>query len=234
MPLVLTRSQLATFDFARGAGAVHTPSSANLAATLSDVSKILGSAVVIGGMAVIHHGYERNTQDIDILYANADEADLLRRLKKDFKTVVKAKSGWHHLEHRKTKVRLELIPEGGLGTYGFIPGPRTAGRDGGFISLHGLIWLKLISARLQDVADIGILAKQRMEKMRQMIDSIPPEYHDRYREILAQAQHELDTDPDPNSLIGGRVREAPARYGKRRVRRTKQSSRPMKARVKRP
>jgi hypothetical protein len=218
MEITLSRSQLATFDLGRAFGAVDTPSSEKLVITLSDVSKSLGSALVVGGMAVIHHGYERNTQDVDLLYSNHDEFELLRRLKKDFKVVSKAKSGWHHLEHRKTKVRLELIPEGGLGTYGFIPGPKTVGSDGGFVSLKGLIWLKLVAGRMQDLADIVILAKQRMKVLRRLKSELPQEFHERYEELLVQAQRELDTDPDPNSLIGGRVREAPARYGKRKRR----------------
>ena len=221
MELVLSRSQLAVFDFGRAFGAVDTPSSQNLEHTFQDVSKALGSALVVGGMAVIHHGYERGTQDVDIIYFNHDEADILRRLKKEFKVVTKAKSGWHHLQHRKTKVRLELIPEGGLGTYGFIPSPKVLGSDGGFVSLRGLIWLKLIAGRMQDLADIVILAKQRMKVLRGVKRELPPEFHARYEELLVQAQRELDTDPDPNSLIGGRVRESPPRYGKRKRRTVK-------------
>src|SRR4029079_3414828 len=99
MELVLTRSQLATFDFSRGAGAVKTPSSENLEKTLAALSPVLGPVLVAGGMAVIHFGYERNTRDIDILYPIYDEADILRRLKKDFKIVLKAKNGWGHFQN---------------------------------------------------------------------------------------------------------------------------------------
>jgi hypothetical protein len=217
MTALLTREELSIYDFGRGFG-MDTHSSKAMAETCADLQKVQGTALIIGGLAVIHHGYKRFTEDVDIIYPNHDEADILRRLKKDFKTVIKAKSGWHHLEHRKTKVRLELIPEGGLGTYGFIPGPKILGNDGGFVSLKGLIWLKLISGRMQDLADIVILAKQRMKVLRQLKKELPQEFHGRYEELLLQAQRELDTDPDPNSLIGGRVREAPAQYGKRKRR----------------
>jgi hypothetical protein len=217
--LTLTRSQLATFDFVRTLGGINTPSSEDLQKTLADLSPVLGSALVIGGMAIVHHGYERSTKDIDILYANRDEADLLRRLKKCFKIVRKAQSGWHHFEHKKTKVRLELIPEGGLTHYVFIPGPKTVGGKNGFISLLGLVWLKLVSGRLQDTGDLGVLAKLHLPRMREVADKLPIELRDRFNEILAQAQRELDSDPNIHDRPrDGResVKEAPAKYGKKK------------------
>jgi hypothetical protein len=218
--LTLTPSQLATFNFSRAAGAMNTPSSENLAATIADVSKVLGNALVAGGMAVIHYGYERNTQDIDILYANADEAEILRRLKKDFKLVLKANSGWHHFEHRKTKVRLELIPEGGLTQFGFIPGPKTVGGDDGFISLFGLVWMKLVSGRLKDDADIVEVAKSgQLSKMRQLTGKLPAELRERYATLLVRAQQELDNDPhrlDSPRNGDSIVEESPAKYGKKK------------------
>jgi hypothetical protein len=228
--LVLTRSQLATFDFARAVGAMKTPSSENLTVTLADVSKALGSALVVGGMAVIHYGYERNTQDIDILYANADEADILRRLKKDFKIVLKAQSGWHHFEHRKTKVRVELIPEGGLTNYGFIPGPKTVGGENGFISLLGLVWMKLVSGRLKDHADIVEVAKfGQLAEMHRLPERLPLELRDRFKDLLEQAQRELDTDPNRHHFPrngDSTVKESRAKYGKKKriVRNTAKTS----------
>jgi hypothetical protein len=219
MQLTLTRSQLATFDFVRTLGGMNTPSSEDLQRTLADLSPVLGSALVIGGMAIVHHGYERSTKDIDILYANRDEADLLRRLKKSFKIVRKAQSGWHHFEHKKTKVRLELIPEGGLTNYGLIPGPKTVGGQNGFISLLGLVWLKLVSGRLQDTGDLGVLAKLHMPRMRALAEKLPVELHGRYVEILDQAQRELDSDPNIHDRPrdgGESVKEAPASYGKKK------------------
>jgi hypothetical protein len=218
--LTLTRSQLATFDFSRAAGAMNTPSSQNLTTTLADVSRVLGHALVAGGMAVIHYGYERNTQDIDLLYANADEADILRRLKKDFKIVLKANSGWHHFEHRKTKVRLELIPEGGLTQFGFIPGPKTVGGENGFISLFGLVWMKLVSGRMKDDADIVEVAKSgQLSKMRQFAGKLPPELRERFNVLLTRAQQELDNDPHrlnkPRDSDSS-VKESPAKYGKKK------------------
>jgi hypothetical protein len=214
MELVLTRSQLATFDFSRAAGAVKTPSSADLQIALADLSPVLGPALVAGGLAVIHYGYERNTQDIDILYPNYDEADIVRRLKKDFKIVLKAESGWHHFEHRKTKVRLELIPEGGLTQYGFIPGPKIVGGENGFISLFGLVWMKLVSGRGKDDADLMEVAKSgNLTSMRKLNGKLPPELRERYTAILDRAERELKTDRG-RIENADRAEEPSAKYGK--------------------
>jgi len=220
---VLTPPELYIFDFGRGFG-MDTHSSEAVARTLSDLRKAQGSALIVGGMAVIHYGYRRYTHDADILYANADEFDLLRRLKKDFRTVLKAKSGWHHLEHRKTKVRLELIPEGGVGTYGFIPGPKTVGGKEGLISLLGLVWLKLVAGRGKDDADLLELAKQQWNEMSALVERLPPELRDRYSELLAKAKREFENDPGrlPDDLADARdkAEESAATYGrKKRVRR---------------
>lgn len=224
---VLTASQLATFDFARGAGAVQTPSSEDLARALEDLRKVQGSALIAGGVAVIHYGYERSTKDVDVLYAYVD-SKILERLKPYFKLVKKLKSGWHKLEHRETGVRLELIPEAALGTYGFIPGPKTVGGDGTFISLLGLVWLKLVAGRSKDEPDVVELAKIRFGELEALREKLPLELRDRFAELLAQAKREIEKDPSrpPEDLAQGSdtqgVGEAPGRYGKKkRAARTK-------------
>ncbi|HYG75632.1 MAG TPA: hypothetical protein VEK08_11565 [Planctomycetota bacterium] len=214
--LTLTSKQLATFDFTRVFGGTMTPSSEQLQQTLADLRPVLGPALVAGGMAVIHYGYERNTQDIDILYPNCDEADILRRLSTNFEIVHKPESGWHHLNHKKTNVRLELIPEGGLTQYGFIPGPKVVGGEDGFVSLLGLVWMKLVSGRMKDDADIVEIAKAgQMRAMRKLTKKLPPELRDRYTQLLDRAKREMDNNPhDPKQ--SGRVQEPAAAYGKRR------------------
>ena len=200
---------------------MHTPSSADLARTLEDLRKVQGSALVAGGVAVIHHGYERITRDIDILYAYSD-GKILERLKPFFKLVKELESGWHKLEHRETGVRLELIPEGALGTYGFIPAPKTVGGENGIISLYGLVWLKLISRRTQDIADLVTLAKGRFSEVAALRERIHPEMWGRFDEFIARAKDEMEHDPyrEPDKPAGGTdapgVGEAPGPYAKRK------------------
>jgi hypothetical protein len=221
MASVLTRSELAVFDFARGAGAMQTPSSKDLDAALEDFRKVQGSALLIGGIAVIHYGYQRSTTDVDALYADGD-GGILKRLEPYFRVVTKAVSGWHKLEHRKTKVRLELVPSGGLTTYGFIPGPKTAGGQDGFISLAGLIWLKLVSGRTKDDADFTELAKVRMDEFAAVREKIPAELHERFDALLARARQEMEHDPyrrpseDAPGAGPGKAREAARRYGSKK------------------
>ncbi|MGD0089978.1 MAG: hypothetical protein ABSE73_08665 [Planctomycetota bacterium] len=209
---------------------MNTPSSEDLKQTLEDFGKVQGSALVVGGMAVIHYGYERSTKDIDALYAYAD-SDILERLKPNFKLTRKSPIGWHHLEHRKTGVRLELIPEGVLGTYGFIPGPKAVGGENGFISLYGLVWLKLISWRLNDRADLDILAKARTSEFAALREKLHPEMLERFDEIIAGAKRDMEFDPHGaiDTLRKGigseRVEEAPAPYAKKkRAARTKRKT----------
>lgn len=196
---------------------MDTHSSEAIAEALADIRLAQGDALIAGGVAVIHYGYQRYTHNIDILYPNYDEAEILRRLKKDFKIVLKAGNGWHHFEHRKTKVRLELIPEGGLTQYGFIPGPKTVGGENGFISLFGLVWMKLVSGRLKDDADLVEVAKSgQMSAMRKLAPKLPSELQQRFTELLARARSELDNDPNFNPDKGHRIQEPAKRYGKRK------------------
>jgi hypothetical protein len=190
---ILTPSQLSTFDFGR-ALSVKIPSSEQLSKTLSDLRPLQGSALLIGGIAVIHYGYERTTKDIDLLYANADTS-ILKRLAERFKVVRNAESGWHHLEHKETKIRLELIPEGGLTTYGFIPGPQTVGSENGVISLWGLLLLKLVSGRAQDEADIVTLAKEHLAELPEIRSKIDAQHHARFDQLVLRAKQELENDP---------------------------------------
>ena len=222
---ILTPTDLEIFTFGKGVamafGLPQGPGPEEISKATEDLRNVLGSALIVGGLAVIHYGYRRFTDDIDILYANAD-AKILERLKPDFSTVVKAHSGWHELKHRKTGVRLELIPEGGLGTYGFIPSLKTVAGEGGFISLMGLVWLKLVSGRAQDVADIVVLAKVRYNDLGTFRDKLPLDLRDRFAECLAQAKREMAFVPSrlPHVQEGdtgaGGVGEAPGRYGKRK------------------
>lgn len=195
---------------------MNTPTSEELKRTLEDFRKVQGKALLIGGIAVIYYGYERSTTDVDALYAYHD-GGILKRLEADFKVVLHAENGWHHLEHRETGVRLELIPEGGLTTYGFIPAPRTTGGENGVISLSGLIWLKLVLGRSKDDADVVEVAKVRRVDVEGCRAKLPSELHKRFDGLIARAKRELAFDPSRNPNLmppTDRVQEAPARYGK--------------------
>ena len=199
--LGLTPSALATFDFVNAAGAsmgrkMQTPDSATISKALADFRAVQDKALIIGGIAVIHYGLERSTKDIDALYFDWDEAGILKRLDEKFKRVNNATNGWHHFQHRETDVRLELIPEGGLTTYGFIPSPKAVGGVDGYISLSGLVWLKLVSRRPRDEADISDLALIRMSDVEACRVHIPTELHECFDAIIARTKQIIANDPN--------------------------------------
>lgn len=191
---VLRPSYLQAFDLAKAFNFLLTPSSEEMVRVVTDLREVLGSALVIGGVAVGHYGLERTTTDVDILYKNRD-AKILQRLGKHFDPVLSAESGWHEMKHKATGIRLELIPEGGLGQYGFIPFCDTVGGKDGFISLPGLIWLKLVAGRRKDELDIIELYKRNPEKVLEARAVLPGELLERFNAFVSIAQGELDNDP---------------------------------------
>jgi hypothetical protein len=225
---MLTRYELSIFEFARGCG-LDTPSAKDIDETLADLAKVQGTALLIGGLAVIHYGYKRLTEDVDILCAHAD-GTIAKRLAKDFKKITKSKTGWQHFIHRRTGVRLELIPEGGLTTYGFIPGPKTSGGENGFFSLKGLLWLKIVSGRAKDLVDIIEIAKVRPDDVRNAAAELPSEYHEKMAELMAQAKREFDNDPHrlrPEDI--DHTEESAPAYGKKPAATKRKAKRPGRA-----
>lgn len=198
MKQLLSDADLSIFNFAAGISkfmGIKMHSAEEIDQTINDLRAVQGNNLLIGGIAVIHYGYRRYTNDVDVLYAERD-LQIVKRLKTNFKVVLKARNRWHHFEHRKTKVRLDLIPEGGLTTYGFIPGPVTVGGEAGFISLHGLIWLKLVSGRAKDDADVIEVMKTQLRYVRDVRSKLPFELHERFDALIARAKKEIETDPN--------------------------------------
>jgi hypothetical protein len=89
-----------------------------------------------------------------------------------------------------------LIPEGGLTTYGFIPGPHLFSSDNGFLPLWGLVWLKLVSGRAKDDADVIELARRRFEDVAVTRQKIPSELYERFDALIARAKQEMANDPN--------------------------------------
>jgi hypothetical protein len=61
---MLTQAELVVFNFARGVGAMDTPSSEDIDRVITDLAPLQGSALLVGGIAVIHHGYRRCGSDL--------------------------------------------------------------------------------------------------------------------------------------------------------------------------
>lgn len=128
--------------------------------------------VVVGGMALVAHGYNRTTVDVDVLV----NADGLRRAHEalDGLGYLPPFTGSKHLRDTVTNVRVEFLVSGGFPGDGkpkpvAFPDPSAADPidiDGiRFIGLPRLIELKLASGmtggvgRLKDLADVVELAR---------------------------------------------------------------------------
>lgn len=135
---------------------------------LPELRRLLAASGVryrlVGGVAVVHHGYVRATEDLDVLVP-ADALDALDAACEahDFERVAARR-----LRHRPTGVRVDLLVAGdpiprGADVY---PDPSTldaseAAPD--VVGLAGLARLKLLGRRHQDDADLVALLQRLNE-----------------------------------------------------------------------
>jgi predicted nucleotidyltransferase len=134
---------------------------------------------LVGGVAVVHHGYERTTEDIDVLVEAGGPAKLGNLLTShDFERVSPSR-----LRHVPSGVVVDLLvagsplPRAGAGAY---PAPESLAaspNDATIVGLAGLVDLKLRARRHRDLADVVELLKR--------LDEV------RYVEIEAGADREL-------------------------------------------
>jgi hypothetical protein len=133
---------------------------------LGDLERMLAAAGVrfriVGGVAVVHHGYARTTEDIDVLV----EAGAVARLEPQLMGFGFERVSPARLRHVGTGVPVDLLvahspmPRAGSGAY---PSPEElvpSERDAAVVGLPGLIELKLRSARHRDEADVVELLKR--------------------------------------------------------------------------
>lgn len=120
---------------------------------------------VAGGMALVAHGYDRTTVDVDILVTPAGLAQIHQH--PEGRGYVPPFAGSKHLRNAETKVRIEFLTTGSFPGDGkpkpvAFPDPNDVGIeiDGiPFLRLEKLIELKLASGmtnpgRLKDLADV--------------------------------------------------------------------------------
>jgi hypothetical protein len=137
-----------------------------------DLSRICREAevrpVVIGGLAVNHHGYMRVTADVDILVARAEAVALYRRLRSE--------SGWRRysegFKNTALGVGLDICVEGertAPGSTEEFPDPAqlaTVDVDPLPVpALSELLALKVMSGRARDDADVVELLKRHRSRM---------------------------------------------------------------------
>lgn len=116
---------------------------------------------LVGGVAVVHHGYARTTVDVDVLL----ERDGPARLRPSLGSHGFQEEGQLRLRHVPTGVRVDLLvagmpmPRPGSGVYPSPDALRPSPRDPSIVGLSGLFLLKLRARRHQDLADVVALLK---------------------------------------------------------------------------
>ena len=157
------------------------------------------SPVVIGGLAVSHHGYARTTRDVDFFLSESAAGALSARLKNElgwkrhaegFKNTILAVGLAICVEGRKTSPRWNetFPPPRALRTLEVRPFP--------VVALSELIALKVMSARAQDDADVIGLLKRQARRMGSLASRAgkrlaTPEARDHLRSLVERAREEL-------------------------------------------
>jgi hypothetical protein len=123
---------------------------------------------IVGGVAVVHHGYARTTEDLDVLVA----ADAGPRIDAQLPSHGFERTSANRLVHTASGVRVDVLiagtplPRGAAGAV--YPSPADVGtspRDPRFVDLRGLVELKLVARRHRDLADVVELLK-RLDEVR--------------------------------------------------------------------
>src|SRR5438067_1346100 len=128
-------------------------------ATLKALSRKEGIPfAIVGGLAAIHHGYERFTKDIDVVVRRRN-LDILARVAPQYgiKVIWNDPEGWHKLQCEG--IPIDVVPEGRKPRKDAptaIPSPEQLGvREGaGYAAIGGWMETKLGSYRVQDQADV--------------------------------------------------------------------------------
>jgi hypothetical protein len=171
---------------------------------LHDAAKVVGAnPIVIGGAAVIHHGYRRTTDDRDVLVSYREASR--------FGFHLEVHPDWERLEIRayaflcrSTGLIVDFLVGRDLGNLGdpyYYPEPsevETHGEIEGLpvIGLHDLLFLKLIAGRMQDLADIMQLVKFHLDAIEpdRVLGKLDPSDElrkNKFLEIIANAPKEI-------------------------------------------
>lgn len=133
----------------------------------AELDKLAVNYVVVGGIALQHHGFERSTRDVDLLIPSAADLALIhsRLIGRGYR--IKS-VGSRHLRDEITRIRIEFLIAGEFPGDGkpkpvAFPAPDLVSEkteDGlSFVNLKTLIEMKLASAksaahRIKDRADV--------------------------------------------------------------------------------
>jgi len=153
---------------------------------------------IVGGLAAIHHGYERFTKDINVVVRSGN-LDILTRVAPQYgiKVIWNDPEGWHKLQCEG--VPIDVVPEGRKPRNDAplpIPGPEKLGvREGaGYAGIAGWMETKLGSYRVQDRADvvqvIKVTTAASLRRIRKHLEKAHATYLRRFDELHEAAKEE--------------------------------------------
>ena len=163
-------------------------------------------AVVAGGWAVWRHGYVgRVTEDVDIVLP-LDRIDefLNAATFGGFERLPVRPGNWPKLRHKESDITIDVLPEGATpGTASrlaptTIPHPDNLGAEGStlkYISLDGLIELKLAAGRARDESDVVELVRanaNQVASIREHLANVHPRYVAQFDILAAKAAEQTD------------------------------------------
>jgi hypothetical protein len=163
-------------------------------------------AVVAGGWAVWRHGYVgRVTEDLDIVLP-ADRIDefLNTASLNGFERLPVRPGSWPKVRHKESDVKVDILPEGATPGTVAHPAPTTiphpddlgaAGRSLRYISLHGLIELKLAAGRARDESDVVELIRsnpEQIESLREHLSNVHSQYLIHFDSLVVKASEQRD------------------------------------------
>ena len=153
---------------------------------------------IAGGMALVAHGYDRTTVDVDLLVTEEGLAAIHENL--EGRGYVRLFEGSKTLCDATTQVRIEFLVTGKYPGDGkpkpvAFPDPATAGTEIEgirYLGLPSLIELKLASGmsaphRLRDLADVQELIRV-LKLPREFVDGLNPYVRDKFQELWLSIQ----------------------------------------------
>jgi len=205
-----TRVSIALAKLRRLIAAVNRPGEENSEFDrILDVLKTLSQKeaipiAIVGDIAAIRHGYERLTNDVDVVIGRQFLDSIIRVAPQyGIKVIWQDPHGWHKLEYEG--VRIEVVPEGAKPNKDApttIPGPSQLGvPDGlGYASLEGWMETKLGAGRRQDQADVVQVLKKlnpaAIASVRAHIAGVHAIYLRLFEELLVAAGEEKQQEQE--------------------------------------
>jgi hypothetical protein len=173
---------------------------------LAETEKI--PIVVIGGVAGVFHGYERHTDDMDIVISPGDYQHFIRNCHAyGFRLDTKHIGLAAHIYYRGLKIE---VLKGGTMTgdkdekgLQEIPGPEEMGVTHGveFVPLERWFQLKIASWRDKDIGDVTEMIKRLKPEQHEDIEAYLRDFNPRYAEQFRQRMQRAQEEKERESLF---------------------------------